>query len=40
MAGRISIIQLERTDRSRGNREMYARDPDGNGLRFTQQGSG
>jgi catechol 2,3-dioxygenase-like lactoylglutathione lyase family enzyme len=29
-------IELAPTDQTWGNREMYVRDPDGNGLRFTQ----
>lgn len=32
-------IQLPPTDQTWGNREMYVRDPDGNALRFTQEGS-
>ena len=33
-------VELEPTDQSWGNREMYLRDPDGNSLRFTQEHSG
>ena len=30
------VIELEPTDQTWGNREMYVRDPDGNALRFIQ----
>ena len=30
-------IELEPTDQTWGNREMYLRDPDGNALRFIQE---
>jgi catechol 2,3-dioxygenase-like lactoylglutathione lyase family enzyme len=32
-------IDLEPTDQSWGNREMYVRDPDGNSIRFVHAGS-
>jgi len=31
-------IDLEPTDQSWGNREMYVRDPDGNSIRFVHGG--
>jgi catechol 2,3-dioxygenase-like lactoylglutathione lyase family enzyme len=33
-------VDLEPTDQTWGNREMHVRDPDGNDLRFIQQGQG
>lgn len=32
-------ISLEPTDQTWGNREMYVEDPDGNSIRFVQEGS-
>ena len=32
------VIDLEPTDQSWGNREMYVNDPDGNSLRFVHRG--
>ncbi|HYW69388.1 MAG TPA: VOC family protein [Pyrinomonadaceae bacterium] len=32
------VIDLEPTDQSWGNREMYVRDPDGNSIRFVHRG--
>jgi catechol 2,3-dioxygenase-like lactoylglutathione lyase family enzyme len=32
------VIDLEPTDQSWGNREMYVSDPDGNSLRFVHRG--
>jgi catechol 2,3-dioxygenase-like lactoylglutathione lyase family enzyme len=32
------VIDLEPTDQSWGNREMYVHDPDGNSIRFVQSG--
>lgn len=33
-------IDLEPTDQTWGNREMYVRDADGNGIRFIREGGG
>jgi catechol 2,3-dioxygenase-like lactoylglutathione lyase family enzyme len=33
-------IELEPTDQTWGNREMYVRDPDGNCIRFIEAGPG
>ena len=33
-------VDLEPTDQSWGNREMYVKDPDGNSIRFVTQRSG
>jgi catechol 2,3-dioxygenase-like lactoylglutathione lyase family enzyme len=33
-------IDLEPTDQTWGNREMYVKDPDGNSIRFVQAGGG
>lgn len=32
-------IDLEPTDQTWGNREMYVKDPDGNSIRFVREGS-
>ena len=32
------VIDLEPTDQSWGNREMYVQDPDGNSIRFVHRG--
>ena len=32
------IIDLEPTEQSWGNREMYVHDPDGNSIRFVHRG--
>jgi catechol 2,3-dioxygenase-like lactoylglutathione lyase family enzyme len=31
-------IDLEPTEQTRGNREMYVKDPDGNSIRFVREG--
>lgn len=36
LSGKDVPISLEPTDQTWGNREMYARDPDGNRIRFGQ----
>ena len=36
--GKGVIIDLEPTDQSWGNREMYVRDPDNNSIRFVHRG--
>jgi catechol 2,3-dioxygenase-like lactoylglutathione lyase family enzyme len=33
-------IDLEPTDQTWGNREMYVKDPDGNSIRFVREGGG
>jgi catechol 2,3-dioxygenase-like lactoylglutathione lyase family enzyme len=33
-------IDLEPTDQTWGNREMYVKDPDGNSIRFVHEGGG
>ncbi|GJM43171.1 MAG: hypothetical protein DHS20C21_00130 [Gemmatimonadota bacterium] len=38
LAGRGVQISLEPTDQTWGNREMYVDDPDGNSVRFVQEG--
>ena len=38
LSGKRVTIELEPVDQSRGNREMYLRDPDGNTLQFTREG--
>jgi uncharacterized glyoxalase superfamily protein PhnB len=37
--GRGVAIAMPPTDQTWGNREMYVRDPDGNALRFIQEGA-
>lgn len=39
-AARGVAIDLAPTDQTWGNREMYVRDPDGNGIRFAREGGG
>jgi uncharacterized glyoxalase superfamily protein PhnB len=33
-------VELEPTDQPWGNREMYVKDPDGNSIRFVNNGAG
>jgi catechol 2,3-dioxygenase-like lactoylglutathione lyase family enzyme len=40
LVGKGVSIDLEPTDQTWGNREMYVRDPDGNAIRFVQEGGG
>ena len=40
LVGKEVAIALEPTDQTWGNREMYVRDPDGNSVRFVQEGGG
>jgi uncharacterized glyoxalase superfamily protein PhnB len=40
LIGRGVAIDLEPTDQTWGNREMYVKDPDGNCLRFVREGEG
>ena len=38
LKGNGVVIDLEPTDQSWGNREMYVNDPDGNSIRFVHRG--
>ncbi len=40
LRSRNVAIDLEPTDQTWGNREMYVRDADGNSIRFIREGSG
>jgi catechol 2,3-dioxygenase-like lactoylglutathione lyase family enzyme len=40
LMGKNVTIDLAPTDQTWGNREMYVRDPDGNGIRFVCQSGG